>query len=335
MATNHSRRDFLVTSAGMAGASVFGLSSSLALAQEQSWPNKAIRIIVPFPAGSSTDTMARLLADYFSKALKQAVVVENKGGANGSIGATEVARSAPDGYTLLATNSSSITVNPLIYKNSQYKSADFSPVSLVLDAPFILNVNPAWAEKHSINSVKDLVAFAKKNPNELTYGSGGQGNLAHLAFALLSNEAQFKATHVPYKSAAQASTAVMAGEVNTSFDVLASVPQIRAGKLKALAVTQKQRASQMPDIPTMAEAGFPNINLMFWLGLLAPAGTPPKIIETLYEHTKRAMSEPAANTALSAQGSVVTLDPKTFAQRISVESKELADLIKRENITIE
>ncbi|RYH27258.1 MAG: tripartite tricarboxylate transporter substrate binding protein, partial [Alcaligenaceae bacterium] len=214
MAKRHSRREFLVTSASLAGASAFGLSSTLALAQEQAWPAKTIRIIVPFPAGSSTDTMARLLADYFSKALKQAVVVENKGGANGSIGATEVARSAPDGYTLLATNSSSITVNPLIYKNSQYKSADFAPIALVLDAPFILNVNPAWAEKNSINSVKDLVAFAKKNPNELTYGSGGQGNLAHLAFALLSNEAQFKATHVPYKSAAQASTAVMAGEVN-------------------------------------------------------------------------------------------------------------------------
>jgi len=335
MAKHHSRRDFLITSASVAGASALGLGSSIAFAQEQSWPSKAIRIVVPFPAGSSTDTMARLLADYFSKALKQAVVVENKGGANGSIGATEVARAAPDGYTLLATNSSSITVNPLIYKNSQYKSADFAPVSLVLDAPFILNVNPAWAEKHAINSVKDLVAFAKKHPNELTYGSGGQGNLAHLAFALLSNEAQFKATHVPYKSASQASTAVMAGEVNTSFDVLVSVPQIRAGKLKALAVTQKQRASQMPDIPTMAEAGFPNINLMFWLGLLAPAGTPPKIIEALYENAKQAMSEPAANTALSAQGSVVTLDPKTFTRRISVESKELADLIKRENITIE
>jgi len=331
----NSRRDFLITSATVAGASVFGLNSTLVSAQEKSWPTKSIRIVVPFPAGSSTDTMARLLADSFSKALNQPVIVENKGGANGSIGAAEVARSAPDGYTLLGTNSSSITVNPLLYKNSQYKADDFAPIALVLDAPFILNVNPAWAEKNSINSVKDLVAFAKKHPNEVTYGSAGQGNLAHLAFALLGNEAQFKATHVPYKSGAQASTAVMAGEVNASFDVLASTPNILAGKLKALAVTPKERVSQMPDIPTMAEAGFPNINMTFWLGLLAPKGTPPKIIETLYEHAKRAMSQPAANTALSAQGTVVMLDPKTFAQRIAVETKELGGLIKRENITIE
>ena len=335
MAKLTSKRDFLIASATIAGASVLGLGSTAVLAQEKPWPAKSIRIVVPFPAGSSTDTMARLLADHLSKSLGQPVIVENKGGANGSIGATEVARSAPDGYTLLATNSSSITVNPLLYKGSQYEARDFAPIALVLDAPFILNVNPAWAEKNSINSVKDLVEFAKKHPSEVTYGSGGQGNLAHLAFAQLSNEAQFKATHVPYKAASQASTAVMAGEVNTSFDVLASTPQIRAGKLKALAVTPKERVSQMPDVPTMAEAGFPNIDTTFWLGLLAPAGTPPKIIDTLYEHTKRAMSETAANNALSTQGSVVTLDPKTFAKRIGVETGELADLIKREKITIE
>lgn len=292
-------------------------------------------MLVPFPAGSSTDTVARLLADHFSKALKQPVVVENKGGANGSIGATEAARAAADGYTLLVTNSSSITVNPLIYKNSPYKAADFDPVSLVLDAPFILNVNPDWAKKHSIESVKDLVAYAKGHPNEVTYGSAGQGNLAHLTFATLGNEAGFKATHVPYKSGAQASTAVMAGEVSSAFDTLASVSQIQAGKLKALAVTQKQRATQVPDVPTMAEAGYPSIDVTFWLGLRVPKGTPPAIINTLYEESRRAMAQPAARKALSAQGSVVTLGPKDFAARISSESKQLAEIIKRENITIE
>src|SRR5690606_11710816 len=292
-------------------------------------------IVVPFPAGSITDAMARLLADSLAKSLGQSVIVENKGGANGSIGATDVARSAPDGYTLLATNSSSITGNPLIYKRSPYKATDFAPVSLVLDAPFVLNVNADWAKQHAINSVKDLVAFARNHPSELSYGSGGVGNLAHLAYAMLSNDAGFKATHVPYKAASQASMAVMAGEVDTSFDTLASIPHIRAGKLKALAVTPKQRISQMPDVPTMAEAGFPNIDVTFWLGLLAPAGTPAGIVEKLYEHARQAMSAPAANTALSAQGTIVMTNPRDFATRIASETRQLAEVIQRENITLD
>jgi len=330
-----SRRNFLIASAGVAGASAFGLSSTMAFAQDKKWPAKLIRIVVPFPAGSITDSMARLLAEGFSKTLGQPVIVDNKGGANGSIGAAEVARATPDGYTLLVTNSSSITVNPLIYRNSPYKAADFAPVSLVLDAPFILNVNPEWAKKHSIDSVQDLVDFARSNPSALRYGSAGQGNLAHLAYAMLSNDADFKAMHIPYKAASQASMAVMSGEVETSFDTLASVPQIRAGKLKALAVTPAQRIPQMPDVPTMAEAGFPNIDVTFWLGLLAPAGTAPEVIEKLYEHSKQAMSAPVANQAMSAQGTIALVNPADFAARIASETEQLAAVIKQENITLD
>jgi len=335
MAMFSSRRDLLIASISAASAAAFGLSSTTALAQDKKWPSKPITIIVPFPAGSITDSMARLLADSLSKTLGQPVIVENKGGANGSIGAAEVARAAPDGYTLLATNSSSITVNPLVYKNSPYKSTDFAPVALVLDAPFILNVNPEWAKKNSINSVKDLVAFARSHPSDLSYGSGGQGNLAHLAFAMWGNDAKFEATHVPYKAGSQASMAMMSGEVNTLFDTLASVPQIQAGKVKALAVTPKHRISQMPDIPTMAEAGFPDIDVTFWLGLLAPAGTPPEVVEKLYEHSKKAMSAPAANKALSAQGTIAMVNPSDFATRIANETKQLAEVIKEENITLD
>lgn len=335
MAIFKSRRNFLIAATSVATVSVFGLSSTVAFAQDKKWPDKMIRIIVPFPAGSITDAMARLLADNLSKSLEQSVIVENKGGANGSIGATAVSRSAADGYTLLVTNSSSITGNPLIYKNSPYKSTDFSPITLVLDAPFILNVNPEWANKHSINSVKDLVAFAKNHPSELTYGSGGVGNLAHLAYAMLSNDGEFKASHVPYKAASQASMAVIAGEVNSSFDTLASVPQIHAGKLKALAVTSKERQPQMPNVPTMAEAGFPDIDMTFWLGILAPAGTPQNIIDKLYEHSRQAMSVPTANTLLSAQGTIVMTNPKDFSVRIEKESKDLAEIIKRENIALD
>lgn len=327
-----SRRDFLIASVG---AAALGLSSMTAFAQDKQWPSKPITIVVPFPAGSITDSMARLLADSLSKSLGQPVIVENKGGANGSIGAAEVARAAPDGYTLLATNSSSITVNPLVYKNSPYKATDFAPIALVLDAPFILNVNPDWAKKHSIDSVKDLVSFAQSHPGDLSYSSGGQGNLAHLAFAMLGNDASFEAMHVPYKAGSQASMAMMSGEVDTLFDTLTSVPQIKAGKIKALAVTPKQRISQMPDIPTMAEAGFPNIDVTFWLGLLAPAGTPPAVVRKLYEHSKEAMAAPAANKALSAQGTIAMVNPDDFSARIASETKQLTQIIKKEGITIE
>ena len=330
-----SRRDFILASASLASMSTLSLSPTTAFAQDANWPTKRIRIVVPFPAGSITDTMARLLSEGLTKTLGQTVIVENKAGANGSIGATEVARAAPDGYTLLATNSSSITVNPSLYKNSPYKASDFSPVTLVLDAPFILNVNPEWAKANSINSVKDLVEYARKNPSKLSYGSGGLGNLAHLAFEMLSNATNIKATHVPYKSASQAGAAVMSGEINASFDTLASIPQIRAGKLKALAVTPTERISQMPDIPTMAQEGFPAINVTFWLGLLAPAGTPPKVIEKIYENCKQAMATPAAIKAIGSQGTIAMIDPKNFAMRISKETNNLAEIIKREKISVD
>ena len=330
-----SRRNFLVTAASMVGISVLGMNANLALAQDQQWPTKMIKITVPFPAGSITDSLARLLSENLSKSLGQSVIVENKGGANGSIGATAVARSAPDGYNLMVTNSSSITGNPIIYKNLSYKSTDFSPIILALDAPFVLNVNPEWANKHSINSVKDLVAYAKSHPSELSYGSAGVGNLAHLAYVMLSNEADIKTLHIPYKSGSQASMAVLAGEVKSSFDTLTSVPQIQAGKLKALAVTSKERLPQIPEVPTMTEAGFPDIDVTFWLGFLAPAGTPSNIIDKLYEHSKEALSLPAAHTLLSAQGTVALTNPKDFTERIARETEQLAELIKKENISLD
>lgn len=330
-----SRREFLAASAGVAGAAVLPWASSPALAQEAKWPAKVIRIVVPFPAGSITDTMARMLASGLAKSLGQPVIIDNKGGANGSIGVAEVARAAADGYTLLATNSSSITVNPLIYKNSPYKASSLAPITVVLDAPFILNVNPDWAKSNAINSVQDLIAYARRKPSELTYGSAGAGNLAHLGYAMLSNSAKIQTTHVPYKAASQASMAVMAGEVNSSFDTLASVPQILSGKLKALAVTSNERLAQMPDVPTMAQAGFADISVKFWLGLLAPAGTPAAIVEELYAHAKMAMAVPAAHAALSAQGVVVMQSPQYFANRIATEVKELAEVIKREKISLD
>lgn len=330
-----SRRDFLQACASAAALTVLTSAPGFAHAQDRKWPTKLIRIVVPFPAGSITDNAARMLADGLSKSLGQSVIVENKAGANGSIGVAEVARATPDGYTLLVTNSSSITVNPLVYKNSPYQAKDLTPISVLLDAPFILNVNPTWAHENDINTVMDLVDYAKKKPGELSYGSAGLGNIAHLSFVMLSNNTHVKTNHVPYKAGSQASMAVMAGEINAMFDTLTSIPQIRANKLKALAVTTSQRIAQLPDIPTMEEAGFAEINPSFWLGLLAPAGTPSAIVDRLHADAMLAMSIPSVHAALSAQGSVVMQSPKQFAARITTETAAYADVVKKEKIALE
>ncbi|MBS0465985.1 MAG: tripartite tricarboxylate transporter substrate binding protein [Proteobacteria bacterium] len=299
------------------------------------WPAKTIRIVVGFPAGSFTDTIARAVADQLGKQLGQPVIVDNKPGANGSIGVGEVARSAPDGYTLLVTNSSSITINPQIYKKISYQPKDFAPVSMLLDAPFILTVNPDWASKNQIRSAQDVIAFARRNPDKISYGSAGPGNIAHLAFAQWSNRTGVKTTHVPYKSASQAQLAVLSGELDTQFDTWSALPQIAAGKLLPLAVTAPQRMKQLPNVPTMAEAGYADFNVTFWAGLFAPAGTPPAIIARLYEATKGMLQSEHARNVLSKQGEMVMLAPEPFGQRIAKEAADWKQVIQREAISLD
>ncbi len=299
------------------------------------WPNKPLRIVVGFPAGSVTDTVARVMAEQLTKALGQPVVVENKAGANGAIGVGEVARAAPDGYTLLVTNSSSITINPQLYKQINYKASDFAPITMVIEAPFILTVNPEWAQKNAVNSIQDLIRYAQAQPDKLTYGSGGQGNMAHLSFVSLSNRANIKTTHVPYKSAAQAGLAMISGELNAGFDTLSTVPNIQAGKLKALAVTSAKRITQLPDLPTMAEAGFADFEIIFWMGLLAPAGTPEPIITKIYEAAKLITTNSKAQAVLKSNGEPVMLDPKSFATLINKEVPLWGEVIRREALVLD
>jgi len=258
---------------------LIGLTSAYAQESAKSWPNKPIRMIVGFPAGSVTDTVARLIAEQLSKSLGQAVVVENKPGANGAIGVGEVARAAPDGYTLLVTNSSSITINPQLYKQINYKASDFAPISMILDAPFILTVNPDWAKRNKITSPKDVIAYAKRQPDQLSYGSAGQGNIAHLSFVSWGNRTGAKMTHIPYKSASQAELAVISGDLDTIFDTLSAMPHIQSGKLTPLAVTASKRIALLPDVPTMTEAGYENFEVTFWMGLFAPAGTAIPVVQ--------------------------------------------------------
>ena len=316
-------------------SSVLGVPLAQAQDATKPWPTRSLRIVVGFPAGSVTDTVARLLAEQLAQSLGQAVVVENKPGANGAIGVGEVARALPDGYTLLVTNSSSITINPQLYKQITYKASDFAPIVMAIEAPFILTVNPAWAQKNAVNDTKDLIRYAQQHPDKLSYGSGGQGNMAHLSFVSLSNRANVKTTHVPYKSAALAGLAVISGELDAGFDTLSTVPNIQAGKLKPLAVTAAKRIAQLPDVPTMAEIGYGDFEVIFWMGLLAPAGTPPALVQKIYEATTPILNNSKAVAVLKNNGEPVMLDPARFAQQINKEVPVWGDVIRREALVNE
>ncbi|WP_354682995.1 tripartite tricarboxylate transporter substrate binding protein [Cupriavidus necator] len=309
--------------------------SGPAAAQEANWPSRPVRMIVPFPAGSFTDTAARIVSDHLSKSLGQPVVVENRAGANGLIGVAEAARAAPDGYTLLMTNSSSITINHQVYKKSNYKPKDFAPVTLVLEAPFILVANPEWSRKNAVGSVTDLVRFSSQHPGKISYGSAGPGNIAHLSFAMLNNRAKIQTTHIPYKSSAQAQLAVISGELETAFDTWTALPHIKAGKLKPLAITASKRMPQLPEVPTLEEAGIAPFNVTFWIGMLAPAGTPPQIVQRLHAITRGVLDDGKARAALGQQGEVVMVDSANFARRIEKEDAGWGAVIQREGITLE
>ena len=311
-----------------------GLLPSLAAAQ--SYPAKPIRMVVGFPAGSTTDLTGRILAEHLRIKFGQPVLVDNKPGANGIIGAAEVARAQADGYTVLMSNASTITVNPLLYKKLQYEPArDFAPVALVIAAPFVLAVNPDKDLGAPVASVADLVAVAKAKTGGLSYGSAGLGNLTQLAMELFNGQAGVKMVHVPYKSASLAQAALLAREVDAIFDTVGVVPQVKAGKLRALAVSSAQRWRDLPDTPTMAESGYPGFDMTFWLGVLVPAQTPPPVVKALYEAIKSAAEVPATRAQLLQQGDIMMLDPQQFAARIRKETEDNAATIRRANIQIE
>lgn len=330
------RRKAIASAARVAAAMALGALGALPgiAAAQAPWPTKPVRIVVPFPAGTFTDVVARILSDNLSKALGQPVIVENKPGANGVLGVSEVARAAPDGYTLLVTNSSSITINPQLYESISYKASDLTPITTMVEAPFILVVNPEWAQKNKVGSVKELLDYARSHPGKLTYGSAGPGNIAHLGYTMLSNKAQVKTTHVPYKGASLAQMAVLSGEIDSAFDTWAALPQIQAGKLKALAVSSTQRMAALPDVPTVEQTGTPDFNVTFWAGLLAPAGTPAPIVQKIYQASQGILSNPRAKAALGTQGEIAMQEPAAFAQRINREVAAWGALIKRENLTL-
>jgi tripartite-type tricarboxylate transporter receptor subunit TctC len=271
------------------------------MAGAQTWPARPIRLVVPFPPGGLIDTMARLIGPRLALELGQPVVIENKPGAGGNLGAAEVARATPDGYTLLMA-SPPLTISPALYANLPYKPEQLAPVGLIGRVPNVLLVNP----KSGINSVADLVARAKKTPGQLNYASNGNGTSLHLSAELFKTTTGTFITHIPYRGAAQAVTGLIAGEVDMMFENLPSVlGQIQGGSVKALAVTTRQRSKALPGVPTLIEAGLADFDVSAWYGVAAPAGTPAAVLARIEQALDRLSRDPEIARTMESRGAEV------------------------------
>ena len=293
----------------------------------QAYPTHSIRLVVPFPAGGTTDILARAAAQKLSESLGQAVVVDNRPGAAGNIGADLVAKSAPDGYTLLMGTVGTHAINPGLYAKMPYDHVkDFVPVVLVAGVPNVLAVYPAFP----VNSVAELIALAKSKPGTINFASSGSGTSIHMSGELFKSMAGVDMTHVPYKGSAPALTDLMGGQVQIMFDNLPSaLPLIKAGKLRAIAVTSLKRAPALPDVPTISESGLPGFEASSWFGVLAPAGTPAPIVAKINADVNKWLQSPEAREQMLAQGAnAAGGTPEQFAAHIRAETEKWAKVVK-------
>ena len=306
-------------------AGIVALSSSTLRAEP--YPAKPIRLVVPFPPGGPLDVVARSVGQKLSEAWGQPVVIDNRPGAGGNIGADLVAKSAPDGYTILEGALSTHAVNVTLYGKLPYDPIkDFAPITLVAVTPNVLVVNPSLP----VSSVAALVAYAKANPGKLSFGSGSNGSAGHLAGELFKREAGIDMVHIPYKGGAPALQALLAGDTQLMFDNLAnSTPQLKAGKLKALAVTTAKRSALAPELPTLAESGFTGFDIYTWWGFLAPAGTPKEIIDQWNAELTRILNAPEMRALFAQQGAEPSpTTPEQFAALIRSEIPKYARIVK-------
>jgi tripartite-type tricarboxylate transporter receptor subunit TctC len=305
------------------------------------WPNKAVRIVVPFAAGGTTDILARAIAPELQRAFGQSFVVDNKPGAGGNNGAAEVAKAPADGYTLLMGTVGTHAINVSLYPKMPYDHVkDFAPVTLVAGVPNVVVVNPASAQKYGINSIPDLTRAARGNPGKLNVASSGNGTSIHLAAELYKSMTGTFMLHLPYRGSGPALVDLIAGNVDLMFDNLPSaLPHIKSGRLKALAVTSGQRSGVLPEVPTVAEAGgsmLRNFEASSWFGLLAPAGTPADIVSRIQQETAKAMAQPAVKDRLLAQGAIPSGNtPADFAKLIDAETKKWAQVVKASGAKID
>jgi tripartite-type tricarboxylate transporter receptor subunit TctC len=306
---------------------VTGLAFNTPEAQAQPYPSKPIRFVVPYPAGGPLDTIARLLGAKVAESTKQPVIVDNKPGAGGNIGADIVAKSPADGYTILMGAVATHAINPTLYKSIPYDAIrDFAPVTQVATTPNVLVVHPSVPAAN----VREFVAYAKANPGKLSFGSGSIGSAGHLAGELFKAMAGVEMTHVPYKGAAPAMQDLVGGQIQLMFDNLASsLTQVKAGRIKALAVTTAKRSQFAPDLPTVAESALPGFDISTWFGVFAPAGTPKAALDTLHAEFTRALAAPDVREKMLALGAEpVGSKPEEFAAYIKAEAGKYAQVIK-------
>ncbi len=321
-------RSLIPRTAALALAALLPALAQLATAQE--WPAaKPITYVVPFTPGGSTDTIARVLANKLQEALKQSVVVENKPGQAGGIGAAYVAKAAPDGYTLFGGTISTHAINVSLYKNLAYHPVrDFEPVALVATLPNVLIINPALG----VNSVAELVELLKKDPSKRMFASSGSGTSTHLAGELFGDLIGVKLTHIPYKGTPPALTDVAAGQVAFMFDQMtAALPLAKAGRVKLLAVTTGKRITLAPELPTMAEAGVPGFEMSSWQAVYAPKGTPKAVVQRLNAEITKALKLPDVQAKLHDQlgMDIVASTPEVLAAHMAREIPRWAELVRK------
>ena len=308
------------------------IAAGTAAHAQDNWPSRPVTMIVPFPPGGGTDTGARWIAQELSKKWGQAVIVDNKPGAAGTIGADAASRAKPDGYTIMMANAQVAAINPALYKNLPYNAATaFTPISLVAELPLLLLVN----EKVPVTSVKEFVALARSKPGDLAYSSAGNGSSTHLAASLLESATDTKLMHVPYKGGGPAMQDLMAGQVSLTFlTVLESGPAIKSGKVKPIAVTSAKRSPAMPNLPTIAESGIPGYASISWIGLLAPAGTPKPIVDRISKDVQEIVNSPEMKERLIGQGATpVGSTADQFKALIDGETARYKKIITEKNIS--
>lgn len=321
------KRIALALAAGLA------LCTGPALAQSP-WPSQPIKWIVPYPPGGSTDMLARLVSHKLGERLGQPVIVENKAGAGGNVGTDFAVKQPPDGYTIVMGNIGPIAINPALYPDLPYKpQRDLAPVTMLMSVPNLLVVNPSLP----VRSVKELVAYSKKAPEPMGYATPGAGTSLHLAGELFASTAGLRLTHVPYRGSAPGLNDTVAGHVPMMFDNMPSALQlVKAGKLRALAITSAARSPQLPDVPTMAEAGLPGYEIAGWFGVLAPAATPKPVVERLNKELLAVLAMPDVREQIGAMGGIIAAEgPADFGRYIAAETDKWGSLVRSAQIKIQ
>lgn len=303
-------------------------------ASAQAYPDRTIQIVVSYPAGSPPDTIARILSASMQNNLKESIVVENRSGGGGNIGAAAVAKAAPDGYTLLVSANGPVAVNRALYEKMPYDSErDLAAISLLVSAPLVLVVDPNLP----IQSFADFMAYARNHPNKFSYATTGAGSAVHLTMELLRTLQNLHVVHVPYRGSADAINDITTGRIQGMFAIASGVvSQVKAGRLRALAVTSRTRLPVLPDIPSTLELGHPELESAAWIGLMAPAKTPAPIIERVYGETAKALKAPQVIEKLQQQGyEVVASTPADFRSFIGQETEKWTDVIKRVGVKLQ